>query len=219
MARPGSTFPMARTRVARFPQKTHCFPHHWTALTLCWEFQPGRSEPQMTQAMSVSSFICAKVSWLSSCPNCNTIIFSLSRAGALKRIQCQISLHSAHPKAKETPHTTQALKCQGKSPILGPEKLQSTLRSIQRANKGQITYRHAHLAEKISATLLFFGTSKKDTKTQYFLTTSMSLFLLWILLFSATQNMNLLKCYWDQPIGNCCWTLIFKTELKIIKRN
>lgn len=97
----------------------HPSPVDSTDSVLCWDFQPGRSEPQMTSAISVSSFFCAKVSWFSICPNCDTIIFSVSRVGAYKRIQwriCQISLHSAHPKAKETSHTTEGLKCQGKSP-------------------------------------------------------------------------------------------------------
>lgn len=112
------------------------------------------------------------MSWLSICPNCNAIIFSLSRARALKRIQwwvCQISLHSAHPKERTWAKRHHALhRCwsvEEHSPMLWPEKLQSTLRSIHRANKAYRSQTKMYIWQtKYQINYYFLGHQKRMPK-------------------------------------------------------
>lgn len=97
MTPPGSIFSMAKARAVRFPQGTHCSPHHGIARTLCCA--ETFSLADLNHKWFKSSLFLHP--FVPKCPDCNAIIYSLSRAGALRRIQWrmgQVSLHSAHPK-------------------------------------------------------------------------------------------------------------------------
>lgn len=143
---------------------------------------------------------------------------------------CKISLPSTRPKedlGKETSPTTQVLKRQGnnspyfnqRNPSVSRE-IQERKKALHRTNKTYISDTSVHLAEKITAKLLFFRTSKKGTKLSIF----------WLFLhkyFYFGSSCSMLLSEHGSPevsLGPASWKLllsfvIFNTELTPVKWN